>query len=86
MYVHVSKCMYMHLNASDYVYVPSHHSTCRRPFTQKSNEKVSWKFTVQHLGDEKQVCTQCSLQHNWHIGCVEQLNWIWFQFVSWVLD
>lgn len=51
------------------------------PVAKKINEEISSEFLRKHLGEEEEVGDQSTLQNDWDVRGVEQLN-----RVSWWLD
>lgn len=47
------------------------------PFAKESNENVSSELSGQDLREEVDVGHKSSLENNWNVGSVEQLNWVW---------
>lgn len=47
------------------------------PGADEANEEVATELSVQNLGEEVQVGNKSSLQNNWNVGGVEQLDWEW---------
>ena len=47
------------------------------PFSKKSYDEVSSELSSQDLGEEVDVRDESSLQDDWNVGGVEQLDWVW---------
>ena len=46
------------------------------PGTEKTDQKVLRETGVQHLGYEEDVGGEGGLQHDWHVGGVEEADWV----------
>lgn len=46
------------------------------PGAEKTDEKVLRKARVEHLGDEEDIGGEGGLQHDWHVGGVEEADWV----------
>ncbi|KAH3668483.1 hypothetical protein OGAPHI_002237 [Ogataea philodendri] len=46
------------------------------PRAKKLDSNVIWESGVEHLGDDEDVGGQGTLQHDWHVGGVEQSDWV----------
>jgi len=46
----------------------------RLPDTDKADEEVLGKATIEHLADEEDVGREGGLQHDWHVGGVEEAD------------
>ena len=44
------------------------------PYTEEFDEEVVREARVEHLADEEDVAGQCGLQHDRHVGGVEQAD------------
>merc|ERR1719183_1311667 len=47
------------------------------PFSKERNDEVSSELSSKNLGEEVNVRHESSLQNNWNVGSVEQLDWVW---------
>ena len=55
------------------------------PFSTERHDEVSSELGSQNLGEEVDVRHKSSLQDNWDVGGVEQLNWVWLSETSHLL-
>jgi hypothetical protein len=46
------------------------------PFSKKRNNEVTSELSGQELGEEVNVGDESTLQYDWNVGGIEQLNWI----------
>lgn len=46
------------------------------PGTEKTDQEVLRETRVQHLGDEEDIGRKGGLQHDWHVGSVEEADWV----------
>ena len=46
------------------------------PFTDERNKKVAFELSVQHLTEEVEIGDECSLEDDWNVGGVKQLDWV----------
>ena len=46
------------------------------PHTEEFDEEIVRKARVEHLADQEDVACQGGLQHDWHVGGVEQADGI----------
>lgn len=44
------------------------------PDAEESDEEVCWESRGEHLRDQEHVAGQSALEHDWHVGRVEQLD------------
>jgi hypothetical protein len=47
------------------------------PFSKERNDEVSSELSSKNLSEEVNVRHESSLQNNWNVGSVEQLDWVW---------
>jgi len=47
------------------------------PLSKKGNDEVTSELSSQDLGEEVDVRDESSLQDDWDVGGVEQLDWVW---------
>ena len=47
------------------------------PFSKESNENVSSELSSQNLCEEVDVGNESSLEDDWDVGSIEQLDWVW---------
>lgn len=52
------------------------------PLSKKRNDKVTLELFVKHLGEEIQVGDESSLENNWNVRGVEELDWVWLSVTS----
>jgi len=52
------------------------------PLSEKWNNEVTSELSSQDLGEEVNIGNESSLQNNWNVRSVEQLNWIWLSETS----
>lgn len=52
------------------------------PLSEEWNDEVTSEFSSQDLGEEINIGNESSLQNNWDVGSVEQLDWIWLSETS----
>jgi len=52
------------------------------PLSEKWNDEVTSELSSQDLGEEVNIGNESSLQNNWNVRSVEQLNWIWLSETS----
>lgn len=55
------------------------------PFSKERHDEVSSEFSSEDLGEEVDVRHESSLQDNWDVRGVEQLNWVWLSETSHLL-
>jgi len=52
------------------------------PLSEKWYDKVTSELSSQDLGEEVNIGNESSLQNNWNVRSVEQLDWIWLSETS----
>ena len=55
------------------------------PFSKERNDEVSSELSSKDLGEEVNVGNESSLQDNWDVRGVEQLDWVWLSETSHLL-
>lgn len=52
------------------------------PFSKESNNEVTSELSSENLGEEVDVLDESTLENDWDVGSVEQLDWIWLSETS----
>ena len=52
------------------------------PLSKETNEEVALEFAVEDLREEVQVGDEGSLEDDWDVRGVEQLDWVWVGLTS----
>lgn len=47
------------------------------PFSKEANNEVSSELSGKDLSEEVDIGDECSLQDDWDVRSVEQLDWVW---------
>jgi hypothetical protein len=55
------------------------------PYTKKFDEEISSELLIQYLGEEVDIGNQGTLENDWHVGCVEEFDWVWLMVSSYFL-
>lgn len=52
------------------------------PCADESDNEVVWESREEHLGDDEDIGGQSALEHNWHVGGIEQSDWVDIEWTS----
>jgi hypothetical protein len=47
------------------------------PFSDERNEEVTLELSVEHLTEEVEIGNEGSLENDWDVRCVKQLDGVW---------
>ena len=52
------------------------------PLPEERHNEVAYELSSQNLGEEVNVRHEGTLQDDWDVGSIEQLNWVWLSETS----